>query len=851
MSALLDGRGFAIERCCDEVATRDGINGAWHRLIRDSQEQDTVVVYYSGHGGLAAASSGETAEPVSPIAKRPLRYQFIVPMDFDATTETDFRGISSPELSRLLRNLTERTRNVTLIMDCCHAARMSRDLGLTPKALPRTYYLGVAAHLERLHAQGLLEGRTFIEGNPDAVRVVAAATTESAYEYTNPQGRRVGVLTESLSIALGAAGEQPVSWRSVLLRVRERVLSVVRQQHPDVEGPAGRVLFGLDTVDVSGVLGVGVGSGRPVLRGGYLAGVETDDTYAVMPFGAEALNPTQQIAEATVIRVRATAADIRLSPETAKVPEGALAFPLRKALRRWAVRVEGDAPAAGALRSSISASKFVREAGTEEEDPPLATIRVSNGKVALLDRVGLPLVRPRSADQAAISDTIANLDNLAQAQHLLILGGGTGSHRLGVPVPIELGRVEAGHKLPLALSGETLMVGESLYLTLRNEGQTTIYASVFDIGVTGKVTLLSASSPSGIELPAGKAYTLGEDDYDTTLPGINLSWPETAPAEAPRRESLAVVLTSEAQDLRSLETATMRSATRSAAGRSGASSELARILEQVASGGMRDAGPPPSVADVRYDLCRVDFMLDPTPLAVPGLPVLSKWAVTDRGYIFDERPDRSLARAFPRTAEGVPGTLAVRLAEVVVHRNKALFGGADLRLDCMVVTGAMDGKVPYRVETARFPAIRDNQRLPMDDLLVFHGAVRDFLDIAVWISRDEPDSPPLVELLQRELNSNDFTTAADTLVGLGALGPQGVMAVVGIGATATLMSIGARLIVAAVGKSIGLYRTSLLANENFGVGRHPPRGLLRSQDFSFSYEVVSMGIGRPVGSNSC
>lgn len=837
MAELLSTRGFQTERCCDEKATRDGILEAWRRLVRDAGADDAVGIYYSGHGGLAEAAQAE----VRPGEWQPWRYQFIVPTDFDRTTDSEFRGISSPELSRLLRDLTAKTRNVTVILDCCHAARMSRDLDLTPKALPRAQYLGVAAHIERLRAEGLLAGATFNEGNPDAVRVVAAAPTESAYEYTNPHGRRTGVLTEALGIALAAANDYPVSWRTVLLRVRERVLAVVRQQHPDVEGPVNRLLFKLEAVDASGVLGIGLVVGRPVLHGGRIAGVEEGDVYSVMPHGAERADQGAQIADATVLRVRGDTAAVKLSPEHAKVPEeGALAFPVRKALRRWAVRIEGDAPIAGKLRACLDKSAFVREADAKQEaELSLATVKLSGNELVLLDRGGLPLVKPRPADEKAVGDTVVNLDNLARAQHLIALQGGTDAYALDIPVIAELGRVEAGAKAPLADSGETLLVGEKVYVSLRNKGQEKVYAFVFDIGVTGKVTLLTQSSPTGLELPAGKNYTLGQDDYDGTLTGYTLEWPGTAPTEAPRRETLAVVLTSAPQDLRSLETDKMR-AVKAGLERKGGGSELERILDQFSFGGSREIRPPTPAVEVRYAVHRLDFMLDPSPLALPDLPPASEWATTDRGYVFDERPDRSLARAAPRGLDSIPGKAAVRLAELFVHRNRALFGSADLRLDCMVVTGTTEGGAPYRVETSRFSSIWDDERLPMDNLLVFHGAVRDFLDIGVWISRDEPGSPTLAELLQKELTSSDFKMAAGVLVELATLGPQGAAVIAGVGAAATLMNISAGLIKAAVGRSIGLYRTSLLAAEGFGVGRHPATGLLRSQDFSFAYEVLAV-----------
>ena len=61
-------------------------------------------------------------------------------------------------------------------------------------------------------------------------------------------------------------------------------------------------------------------------------------------------------------------------------------------------------------------------------------------------------------------------------------------------------------------------------------------------------------------------------------------------------------------------------------------------------------------------------------------------------------------------------------------------------------------------------------------------------------------------------------------------------------AVATLVRTGARVLDHILGKSIGVYRTSLLPHENFGAGkptaRHPAEGLIQAQDMSFAYEVI-------------
>jgi hypothetical protein len=79
--------------------------------------------------------------------------------------------------------------------------------------------------------------------------------------------------------------------------------------------------------------------------------------------------------------------------------------------------------------------------------------------------------------------------------------------------------------------------------------------------------------------------------------------------------------------------------------------------------------------------------------------------------------------------------------------------------------------------------------------------------------------------------------AATQLISLAATAPQAATAVAALGAGAVIINTAYQLLAKATGDSIGLYRTSLLAVEAFGVGRHPTAGVLRAQDFSFWYEI--------------
>src|SRR5690606_22117519 len=107
-----------------------------------------------------------------------------------------------------------------------HAAYMSRDPDLRVKALYRpaiaTYHT-VSEHIARLRRQGLRVDLRHPVGNEHAVRIVACAPEQSAYEYTNSSGVRIGMLTEALTQALAEAADLPLTWFTLMQSVRRRV----------------------------------------------------------------------------------------------------------------------------------------------------------------------------------------------------------------------------------------------------------------------------------------------------------------------------------------------------------------------------------------------------------------------------------------------------------------------------------------------------------------------------------------------------------------------------------------------------------------------------------------------------
>jgi hypothetical protein len=571
-------------------------------------------------------------------------------------------------------------------------------------------------------------------------------------------------------------------------------------------------------------------NGKAVLQGGRLLGASVGDQYRIMPPGHEKSDPEGSVALAMVTNVTAAVAEIRPDFEEGytAIPEGANAFPEKRALPKLPVRVTASGEEGGALRQAIEGSKFVRVAADDDPAEILAEVVVTDGEIDLRFTDGPSMIESKSYSEAAVHTTALNLERFARRQALVNLPGGEGPNALQVPYEIEWGRVVDGERRPLNPSGELLFVGDAVYMRVVNKGSATIYCSIFDVGVSAKITLLTASGASGIVLQPDQDYVFGRDDI-RGLTGVNLGWASGVPQDEPREESLVAIVSDKPQDLRALEQSAMRGFKDR-----GATTPLEDMLEQIGSGGTRDLTPQRGAHDVRYAVERISFLLDPSPAT--RIPV-----VQDKGaFLIDERPPLSMVR-MPAARGVVPSNIALRLTDLIVHSNRALFS-TEIRLDALVLTGPSDGDSDgiYLMDTARFTGIKDEDRLPFDNLLIYHGPAVNFVDMAIWVSRNQKDSLSLAELFKTELNSAEFKTAAIALAGLAVAAPQAAVIAGAVAAGATMANIGTKLLLQAVGNSIGLYRTSFLKQEGYGVGRKPVQGVMRAQDFSFAYEVIAV-----------
>lgn len=222
--------------------------------------------------------------------------------------------------------------------------------------------------------------------------------------------------------------------------------------------------------------------------------------------------------------------------------------------------------------------------------------------------------------------------------------------------------------------------------------------------------------------------------------------------------------------------------------------------------------------------------------------MVGQWLV-DETTPLDQSAIAELDRQATRSVRGASPRVAVLLREVIVHDVHKLFGAANVRLDALVVHGRNSRNQQfYMPATFRFPSVKDHDSLPIDEngLLIFDGNPLHFLDLSITASRDTTGADDLATLLSRELSNPKTQGAVGALLALGVAAPAAATIAGAVSAAAVLGDIAYRLVRAATGNTIGVYRGSFLQfRDAFGVGKHPgDGGRFRVKDLEFSYDTV-------------
>ena len=455
--------------------------------------------------------------------------------------EINFRGILDLEWSLWLAMLTQKTHNVTVILDCCHSGHLCRMHGLQKRSLSEIWQKGVANRLAWLRAEYDLS-LLHLEGNPYVVRLAAAGMHQSAFEYKSSRYGQVGLFTEALSDFFAEIDGEEVTWNRVGQVVREKVLGLCAAQRPESEGPINRLLFDMNQARAQRRFAV-FHTGDPLypeyaIRGGRVHGVCAGNRYGIMPAGSSGWCKQKALAQTEITSVTALSAALRIDEGEKHLPAGSIAFPLFESFAPLEVAIDPE------LREHIEPLIAASDLLTTSQSVGHA-VRIENTctGMVLYNAMNQPYGYPER-DQLRV---LAQLENLARAHFLRRMEKGGGSS-----VHLDLGRVTDQGLIPLSTFGEEVYLDDRIYLKITNQGNDLIYANLLDIGVGGKITLLSRSHPSGVALRTGEHYLFGKGEYQE-IAGVSPGWPANMPRETHAIDTLMVLATSEPIDLRIFE----------------------------------------------------------------------------------------------------------------------------------------------------------------------------------------------------------------------------------------------------------------------------------------------------------
>jgi hypothetical protein len=295
-TVLTNQFGFEPEQVtvlADAQATRQGIIDAFRALTAKARAGDVVVVHYSGHGSRMKDASGDESDGLD---------ETIVPHD---SREGDVFDISDDELNGLLRELSRKTSNVTVVLDSCHSGSATRGGAATRRAPddPR----------DPPPASAFAQGSRGVSSDASDVRTRDARyvliTGCKSHQLSNEQeidGSRQGVMTYHLARALREAGAQ-ATYRDVMDRVAGEVSALFPSQEPELEGAAvDALLFREEEARVSPyVLVSPQDGGKASMEAGTLYGLTSGVVLEVHEPGARSFEPTAAIARVKVTSVDA------------------------------------------------------------------------------------------------------------------------------------------------------------------------------------------------------------------------------------------------------------------------------------------------------------------------------------------------------------------------------------------------------------------------------------------------------------------------------------------------------------------------------------------------------------------
>ena len=547
---LAEQFGFPAENVTvltNEDATRDRMLAALDALVAATSQEDIVVIYYAGHGSQMTDREGDEASGLD---------NTLMPVDSEGWSGVN-RDITDDEVHLRLAALGAKTSYITIIVDACHSATITRDaFGVESRGIPADTRpiaelppspipSGVARSASLPSPRGPSGWMPLAD---QYVLIAGCRDEETSFEYRPPEGEGKlvhGALTYFLAHELRAA-TSGTSYRDVFERAAARVIANDARQHPQMEGRADRALFGVADLEPMRYARVEARTGETVtLAAGAAHGMTVGSTWAVYPQGTKREEGAAESGTIEITSVAAVRADARVvterSPAAIAVDSravervhayGSLRMRVQLAPGIAAAEARGLA-AAGSLRAALSDSVLIELVGGDE---PAAAARIylieprtavgPNDPVPQLGAVPAPVFAVVNTSGALLMpdkrldqylEVRENLERLVRARQALELENPDPASALRGKFELELLRLGPDGKwvvaAPDAAGGMPVFEeGDPIAFEIKSRHEARAFINLLDFNALGKVSMIFPAPNATDQITPQVRFQIGTDN---------------------------------------------------------------------------------------------------------------------------------------------------------------------------------------------------------------------------------------------------------------------------------------------------------------------------------------------------
>ena len=484
----------------DASATRNGILSAIREhLIAKARPDSVVIFHYSGHGSRVKDRSGDESDGYD---------ETLVPHD-SGRRDHENRDITDDELNGLLRQLVEKTPNVTFILDSCFSGSALRGSGLARTVEPDDRDPPDRPESQPSRSRGISDGASgFRPANAQYALISGAADQEQAYEV-HQEAKTYGALTWHLTQQIRQVGAE-ATYRDVMDLVRAKVTALFPAQHPQLEGArSDNLVFSDRSLVPEPYVLISPLSGRTVkLQAGQVHGVTAGSIFEVYPPGTKVFASAQPTGKIKVKTVEVISSE-------AEIIKGEVSGAASRAVERehffedMTLGIHFGNPEGSPELQNIMKRLLSLDHIRKVDRPQGYDLLIRQEKGFFVTEAGEPTEispRVRVSDEDAIKQVVAQVEKWAHWFGVLSIANPR--TELAIEFLIEEPTGE-GREVPKTHRDLdlTLYEGEKFEAKIANNSKHDIYFALLDVSSDGSIEVIYPRNQAKERLAVGQSWT--------------------------------------------------------------------------------------------------------------------------------------------------------------------------------------------------------------------------------------------------------------------------------------------------------------------------------------------------------